>query len=130
MRNYLVRFVVAVSLALVATSRAFAAIPPAPENIRPSWLWSPVPSGHEVMLTWDAAPGATSYNVYIWDDAVSTWTAAATGLAELRYRNAGPPPMPAQYLVTAVNADGESAPSAVATVYEGEFNNYITVPWP
>jgi hypothetical protein len=82
------------------------------------------------MLTWDAVPGATTFNVYLWDDSVSTWSAAATGLTETRYRNAVPPPMPAQYVVTAVNADGESAPSAVATVYDGDFNNFITVPWP
>jgi len=116
--------------ALLFADRTFAAVPAAPENIRPSWLWSPVPSGHEVMLTWDTVPEAESYNVYLWDDASTSWTGAATGLVEPRYRNATPPPMPARYMVTAVNADGESGPSLDAMVYEGDFNNFITLPWP
>jgi fibronectin type 3 domain-containing protein len=130
MRNNFERFTLGISFVLAFMLQANAAVPTPPENIRPSWIWTPVPLVNEVLLTWDVVPDATAYNVYLWDDSAQAWGVVVTGLTEPRYRDAVNPTLPARYVVTAVNADGESAASLEAIVYDGNFDNYIMVVWP
>ena len=96
MKNNFERLALAISFVLAFMLQANATVPTPPENIRPSWLWSPVPLEHEVMLTWDAVPDATGYNVYLWDETTQSWGMAATGLVNPRYREAVNPPLPAR----------------------------------
>jgi hypothetical protein len=101
------------SIFLWFTVNASAAAPTTPENLQPAWLFG------EMMLTWNEVPGATSYNVYRYDPTNSVWVVAATGLTAPRYREANSEPT--SYTVTAVNADGESAPPpAVTCVQTGD----------
>src|SRR5204863_1556118 len=73
-----------------------------PANLQPAWLFG------DIMLTWNAAPGAIGYNVYRYDSANELWVQTATNLNVLRYREMNVYD-PMIYSVTAINDDGESA---------------------
>jgi hypothetical protein len=81
-----------------------AAVPGTPENLQPAWLFG------EIMLTWDEVPEAAGYNVYRYDSANAVWIQTAASLMVPRYREMNVFE-PTTYSVTAVNADGESAPA-------------------
>jgi len=90
-------------------SFAIAAPPPPPQNIQQAWL------GPESLLLWDDVPGATSYNIYRADQTNTTWTAVGSSSVP-RFRDPTWQFLPSFYVVTAVNADGESAASDLSTV--------------
>ena len=101
-----------VLIALLNGASADAAPPAAPQNIQQAWLMT------ETLLMWDDAPGATSYNVYRADDTNTTWMLVASNLNVPRWRDDAWAFLPSYYVVTAVNGDGESAASDLATVNE------------
>lgn len=87
-------------------------IPPlAPTGLVASWLTS-----NQVRLAWSAAYGATSYNVKRATASGGPYTTIATGLTNLIFSSSGLSSGVTYYfVVSAVNAFGESPNSAVAT---------------
>ena len=115
-------------LAVLCATSVFVALPihgaapAAPQNVEGSWIvpfgifanyWH---AGDESVLTWEAVPEATTYNIYRYDDTNSTWVSMATGLTDTNWREPFPPTSPTHYVVIASNVDGESAPSAEVVV--------------
>ncbi|MEO8631004.1 MAG: PA14 domain-containing protein, partial [Betaproteobacteria bacterium] len=85
--------------------------PPAPTGLIASAVDSKT-----IFLSWNAASGATTYNVKrtIDADPNATFVPIASGVTALNYTDGGLPSGTYYYVVTAVNADGESGPSARA----------------
>jgi hypothetical protein len=99
-------------IALIVSLSANAAAPLAPANLQQAWLVT------ESLLLWDEVPEATGYNVYRADDTNTAWALVASNLAEPRWRDEAWQFLPSYYVVTAVNAEGESPASDIATVNE------------
>ncbi len=130
MKNILLRLLQAIAFTLCVTGSAIAAVPSAPQNLTPSWLFNYWPSEFHSLLWWEPVPGATSYTIYQFDETSSAWVISISGLTEPLYRNFLPPAPPSRYVVTASNTDGESAPSNEAVVEGNMFNFMITGDWP
>src|SRR6185503_4411889 len=96
-------------LSLVVCSLTFAAPPSPPQNVQQAWL------GLEALLLWDETPSADSYKIYRSDNTNTTWTLVGSSVVP-RFRDATFEFLPSFYIVTAVNADGESAGSELSTV--------------
>ena len=107
-----------------------AAVPAAPQNLTPSWLYNYWPSGFHSLLWWEPVPDATSYTIYQFDETGGMWAVSISGLTEPLHRNFMPSAPPTRYVVTASNTDGESAPSNEAVVEENMFNFTIAGEWP
>src|SRR5262245_57664644 len=91
-----------------------AALPAAPENLQPAWLFG------EIMLTWNEVPDATGYNVYRYDNTNAVWVQTAANLAASRYRELNVYD-PTTYGVTAINMEGEGTPAGpVVTEQTGD----------
>ncbi len=87
-----------------------APIPPAPTNL------TAVGGNAQASLSWTASPGATSYNIKRSLTSGSGYTNVATGVTATTYTNTGlTNGTTSYYVVTAVNATGESANSNQAS---------------
>ena len=96
-------------LSLLLWANGFAASPSQPQNLQQAWL------GTESLLIWDETPAATSYNIYRADETNTTWTLVGSSSVS-RFRDPTFQFLPSYYVITAVNADGESTPSELSTV--------------
>jgi fibronectin type 3 domain-containing protein len=86
-------------------------LPPAPAGLLAT------PGSNEVVLYWDPAALATSYNVKISDTNGGPYTLVAANVAGLSYTNVGLPDNATYYyVVSGVNAIGEGSNSAPASV--------------
>ena len=93
-----------------ATVTVGAGVPNAPTGLTASG------SGSGVNLDWADTTGATGYNVYRSDASNGTYTKlTATPVTTSAYADTAAPVGASYYQVTAVNATGESAPSATVT---------------
>src|SRR6185503_19332652 len=88
-------------------SIAIAAPPAAPQNVQQAWL------GLEALLLWDESPDATSYKIYRSDNTNTMWTLVGSSSVP-RFRDAAFEFLPSFYVVTAVNAEGESPGSELS----------------
>ena len=97
-------------------SRLGAAAPPPPTNAQPAYIleW---PASY-TRLTWNSVTEASGYNVYRYDTGTTSWVQAAAGVTNLFSTDANYGTLPADYYVTAVTPEGESAPSTVVTAQE------------
>lgn len=107
-------------LACATTNTTQAVKPSAPTNVTADA--TTVGTGQNaILLQWDAVDGATSYNIY------SGTSKIAAGITGTTYTVQGTLVTGTQYFyyVTAVNANGESDPSAEACATAGEVEYYI-----
>ncbi len=110
--------------ACATTNTPQAVKPSAPTNVTADA--TTVGTGENaILLQWDAVDGATSYNIYSGTSTVATGVTGTTYTAQ----GLGTNPMVTGtqycYYVTAVNANGESDPSADACATAGEVEYYI-----
>jgi len=90
-----------------ATTQSGGSAPPAPTNLTATAV-----SSNQINLTWSASSGATSYNVKRATVSGGPYTTIATGVAATSYNNTGLTASTTYYyVVSAVNASGESANS-------------------
>jgi hypothetical protein len=100
------------SLEASATTQAAPSIPPAPTGLTATAKKQPGRIG----LTWSASTGATSYNVKRATVSGGPYTTVATGVTTTSYTNTGlATGTTYYYVVSAVNAAGESSNSAQAS---------------
>lgn len=110
--------------ACATTNTPQAVKPSAPTNVTADA--TTVGTGENaILLQWDAVDGATSYNIYSGTSTVATGVTGTTYTAQ----GLGTNPMVTGtqycYYVTAVNANGESDPSADACATAGKIEYYI-----
>ncbi len=114
----LIRVLLYVCLASLLPDILHAATPGAPQNVQPAWIYGgPVNCAR---VTWDPVEGADSYNAYRFNDATASWDPIATGITNLMNFDFEAFSAPKSYVVTAVNGDGESSASGIATVADGD----------
>lgn len=79
--------------------------------------------GNESIIRWEQVLAADTYNIYAYDEAAATWLLAVAGCTNVHHRFYSPENLANRYRVTAVNADGESAPSGecIVTPQPAEF---------
>ncbi len=88
-----------------------AAAPPPPANLHASW------DGRVVTVSWSASGGAVVYTLKRSTNGQGPYAVIATGVSTTSFRDlTATNGAPYYYIVTAVNANGESAPSAVLAV--------------
>jgi cellulose 1,4-beta-cellobiosidase len=91
-----------------ATTSVGGTPPPVPTGLTPT-----VVSSNQINLSWNASTGATSYNVKRATVSGGPYTTIATGVTATSYNNTGLTPATTYYyVVSAVNANGESANSS------------------
>ena len=91
-----------------ATTSAGGTPPPVPTGLTPTVI-----SSNQINLSWNASTGATSYNVKRATVSGGPYTTIATGVTGTSYNNTGLTPATTYYyVVSAVNANGESANSS------------------
>jgi fibronectin type 3 domain-containing protein len=93
------------------TSAPPLAVPPAPTGV------TAIGGNKQVSISWNAASGATSYNLY-WSNVTGVTTANGTRISGVTSPNVGtglPDNTTYYYVVTAVNSVGESVASSQAT---------------
>lgn len=110
--------------ACATTNTPQAVKPSAPTNVTADA--TTVGTGENaILLQWDAVDGATSYNIYSGTSKIATGVTGTTYTAQ----GLGTDPMVTGtqycYYVTAVNANGESDPSADACATAGKIEYYI-----
>lgn len=89
-----------------------ASVPIAPSNL----MASPTTQKGRIALKWDASIGASSYNVKRSTTSTGPYSIIATGVTSTNYLSTGlRSRMTYYYVVTAVNANGESSNSNVAS---------------
>src|SRR5689334_21747091 len=114
----LIRVLLYVCLGGLLWDTLYAAVPEPPQNVQPAWIYGgPVNCAR---LTWDPVQDAESYNVYRFTDATMSWDPIATGITNLMNFDFEAFSAPKSYVVTAVNGDGESSASGIATVADGD----------
>jgi fibronectin type 3 domain-containing protein len=90
--------------------------PPPPPPPAPTGLSATAASSSQINLSWTASSGATSYNVKRATVSGGPYTTVATGVTATSYSNTGLAASTTYYyVVSAVNAGGESANSAQAS---------------
>jgi len=97
--------------ATATTSAPPLAVPPAPTGV------TAIGGNKQVSISWNAASGATSYNLY-WSNVTGVTTANGTRISGVTSPNVGtglPDNTTYYYVVTAVNSVGESVASSQAT---------------
>ena len=87
----------------------------------PTGLTASAVGSGSIFLSWNAASGATSYNVKRTTDANpnAAYSQVATGVTQLTYTDPGLQSGTYYYVVTAVNSTGESGPSSRASATLG-----------
>jgi Sec-independent protein translocase protein TatA len=89
------------------------------------------PSPGQALLTWNPSIGASSYTLRRSAGPPDPWITLATSVAELSYTDTGLSPGKSYgYMISAVNANGESANSdeAIAVIPEAGKEDAITSP--
>lgn len=118
---------------MLVSAQAWSAIPEPPQDVQSGWLtriglpWNSFTPGNESLLRWALVASADTYNVYAYDEPTISWTLVASGSTNVHHRFFSPENLSDRYRVTAVNADGESAPSAecIVTPQLADFMIYI-----
>jgi hypothetical protein len=93
----------------------YGLLPDGPPPSTPDGLRASVQDG-VVSLSWNAVAGARTYNVTSRDNGMGEARTLATGLVTTAFTGITPYKGASVYVVTAVNSNGESAPSKPATV--------------
>lgn len=93
----------------------YGLLPDGPAPSAPNGLRTSVQDG-VVALSWNAVPGARTYNVISRNNGMGEAQTLATGLVTTEFTGITPYQGASVYVVTAVNSNGESAPSKPATV--------------
>lgn len=107
---------------MFACSHVWGAVPEPPEVVESGWLTriglpgNGFVPGNESLIRWAPVPSAETYNVYAYDENTTSWTLVASGITDVQRRFYSPENLSDRYRVTAVNADGESAPSTETLV--------------
>jgi hypothetical protein len=110
--------------ALVSLSSfTHGAVPDAPANVMPAWIHA-TPANF-ARITWNAVAGAESYRVYRYNDLTMSWAEIASGVTNLLVLDVADSDG-MSYHVTAVNGDGESAPSSQVTTTDSEYLGMFT----
>ncbi len=116
-------FALPILLALGLISSAAAALPDPPQNPAPAWIYA---WPHFARVTWDPVPGADSYNLYRYDETAQTWQPVAPGVTNPMAFDPTAGSAGRSYRVTALNAEGESSPSAVVTTQDSDYFPYFS----
>ncbi len=104
-------------------SSATAALPDPPQNPAPAWIYA---STHFARVTWDPVPGAESYTLYRYDDTAQTWQPVMSGVTNAMAFDTTAGSAGRSYRVTALNAEGESLPSAIVTTQDSNYIPYFS----